>query len=69
MGIFIGIAAFGILFSAVEIFQFARKRLSPVLMVVLNAIGSLIWMIVLGLNAWATYREFSVGFIWPLLLS
>jgi hypothetical protein len=68
LGIFIGIAALGIVFSAVEILLFARKKLSPVLLVVLNAIAVLVWSIIVGLNAWTSYRNISLGPIWPILL-
>jgi hypothetical protein len=68
LGIFIGIAALGIVFSAVEILLFARKKLSPVLLVVLNAIAVLVWSIIVGLNAWTSYRNISLGLIWPILL-
>jgi hypothetical protein len=68
LGVFISIAALGIIFSIVEIVLFSRKRLSPVLMVFLNALAVLVWAVLVGLNAYSAHRSMAVGLIWPILL-
>lgn len=43
-GVYIGISAFTIVVNVIEIILFARKRLSPVVAVVINSVTTVIWL-------------------------
>lgn len=62
------VSALVAIFQIVEIVQFARKKLSPVLMVVLNSISTIFWAVIFIIGIVGAARVGSgFGLIWPLV--
>lgn len=58
-----------IIFDFVEIVLYARKRLSPVVAVVLNSIATLAWTVALILSLIGVGRSrAALGFIWVIII-
>lgn len=58
-----------IIFDIVEIVLYARKRLSPVVAVVLNTIATLVWAVFFILSLiGAARRRAALGFIWVIVI-
>ncbi|EME39243.1 hypothetical protein DOTSEDRAFT_83061 [Dothistroma septosporum NZE10] len=68
-GVWLAICCVTIIFDIVEIVSYARKRLSPVVAVVLNTITTIVWVVflVLSLIGIAQSRA-ALGFIWIIVV-
>lgn len=67
-GVYIGISALTLVLNGVEIILFARKRLSPVIAVVVNCITTAIWLGMLLLLALAAVEGGTSVFSWIVII-
>lgn len=70
-GVYIAVSSVTILFNIVEIVLFARKRLNPIVAVVLNSITTLIWVVIVILAIVALVQSgvSVLGFIFFLVIT
>lgn len=68
-GVYLAICCVTIIFDFAEIVLFARKKLSPVVAVVLNSIATLIWAVFLILSLIGVARSrAALGFVWVIII-
>ncbi|CAK4013486.1 hypothetical protein DOTSEDRAFT_83061 [Lecanosticta acicola] len=66
---YLDICALTAVFQIVETVPYARKRLGPVLMVVLNTITTVVWIVLFSLSiVGAAKTNSALGFIWTIML-